>query len=296
MFDINNFNSHGNSFEVNCFDSEGNQIDHLTQWDVNQELYVEHWNYEHTPVFNFCNTKSEMALVVKGSIESDGRAKCSIPNILLTEHYPISVFVYLESDTAGRTIHISQIPVWKKPKPNDYEYRENIEYISWVKLEAEVLAYVEGIEEAFGSAKENADRAVAAAAESLTSKEAAEALVNIAEEALSNSEESLSQANEAIEIARNLNNSVENAVQDTLQNAERAENAIDEIVTHLTNADDNATLSKSYAVGGTNTRVDEDTDNAKYYYVKIKDVVDNKILIATDDDNGNVTLSVGIKQ
>ena len=35
-------------------------------------------------------------------------------------------------------------------------------------------------------------------------------------------------------------------------------------------ADTNATLSQSYAVGGTNTRVDEDVDNSAYYYQKTK--------------------------
>ena len=119
MFNVNSFDSQGNSFEVSCYDFKGNHIDHLTQWDVNQELYVEHWDYEYTPVFNFCNIKSKNALVVKGSIEPDGRAKCIIPNILLTEPYSISVFVCFENDTFGRTVHISQIPVLKKLKPNE---------------------------------------------------------------------------------------------------------------------------------------------------------------------------------
>lgn len=35
-------------------------------------------------------------------------------------------------------------------------------------------------------------------------------------------------------------------------------------------ASKSATLAQSYAVGGTNTRTDEDTDNAKYYYEQLK--------------------------
>lgn len=82
-----------------------------------------------------------------------------------------------------------------------------------------------------------------------------------------------------------------------------------------TNSFDNATLSKSYAVGDTGTRLSEDTDNAKYYaeYARtIKDQIDNKLkltefdvnedgeLIYTDgsstswqiDDNGNLNWEV----
>lgn len=185
MFNVNSFDSQGNSFEVSCYDFKGNHIDHLTQWDVNQELYVEHWDYEYTPVFNFCNIKSKNALVVKGSIEPDGRAKCIIPNILLTEPYSISVFVCLENDTFGRTVHISQIPVLKKLKPNDYEYKENIEYVSWVKLEEEARAFVKELSDAvdeyekiLGTAKDNADLAALSEKAAKESEERITQIVN----------------------------------------------------------------------------------------------------------------------
>ena len=60
-----------------------------------------------------------------------------------------------------------------------------------------------------------------------------------------------------------------------------------------------ATLSQSYAVGGTNTRENEDLDNSKYYYSQTKAIQDNlkesvdmilneMHLTVIDDDNGNV--------
>lgn len=54
------------------------------------------------------------------------------------------------------------------------------------------------------------------------------------------------------------------------------------------NASDSATLSRSYAVGNTGTRVSEDTDNAKYYaeYAKeVKDQIDNKLKLTEFDVN-----------
>ena len=45
--------------------------------------------------------------------------------------------------------------------------------------------------------------------------------------------------------------------------------------TYETNASASATLSQSYAVGGTNTRTGEDTDNAKYYKEQAQQIADN---------------------
>ena len=56
--------------------------------------------------------------------------------------------------------------------------------------------------------------------------------------------------------------------------------------TSETNAETYGTLSESYAVGGTGTREGEDTDNAKYYYERAKEVV--AVDIATVDTAGIV--------
>lgn len=130
--------------EIKCFDSpNGNQIESYTQWDINQVLYIENWNYDLTPIFHFCNVKSNEALVVKGEIVEGGFAKADVPNILLQQHFPLVVFVYLEDDESGKSIYMSQIPIKKRPKPEDYEYVENIEYVSWIRLEKEARYRIE---------------------------------------------------------------------------------------------------------------------------------------------------------
>lgn len=56
----------------------------------------------------------------------------------------------------------------------------------------------------------------------------------------------------------------------------KAEGASDSAAISSSEASDAANLSKSYAVGNTGgTRTDEDTDNAKYYSEKAKDIVDS---------------------
>lgn len=111
-------------------------------------------------------------------------------------------------------------------------------------------------------------------------------------------------ADNANKSATNADNSAKSA----LQSKESAK-------TSETNADEYSKMSKSYAVGDTNTRDGENTDNAKYYaeYAKnVKEQIDNKLkltefdvnedgeLIYTDnsstlwsvDDNGNLNWEV----
>ena len=52
------------------------------------------------------------------------------------------------------------------------------------------------------------------------------------------------------------------------------------------NAADSATLAQSYAVGGTNTRTGEDTDNAAYYYSQISSYVTRDAVNVTLPANG----------
>lgn len=59
------------------------------------------------------------------------------------------------------------------------------------------------------------------------------------------------------------------------KSATKASEAATTAATKAAEASDDATLSKSYAVGGTNTRENEDTDNAKYYYEQSKTIWEN---------------------
>lgn len=54
-----------------------------------------------------------------------------------------------------------------------------------------------------------------------------------------------------------------------------AESSANTAESKATEASDSATLSQSYAVGGTASRVGEDTDNAKYYYEESKEIYEN---------------------
>ena len=98
------------------------------------------------------------------------------------------------------------------------------------------------------------------------------------QESINSFNESLERANETIIEVERLKDSVENLanVADKVEaDVNRVETKANEVDKYATNADNSATLSKSYAVGETNTRIDEDIDNAKYYYAQTKAINDS---------------------
>ena len=115
---------------------------------------------------------------------------------------------------------------------------------------------------------------VAAKASEVAAKSSENESYNIytrTQESINSFNESLERANETIIEVERLKESVEN-----LANvADKVEADANKVFESATNADNSAKLSKSYAVGETNTRTDEDTDNAKYYYSQTKAINDS---------------------
>lgn len=122
-------------FGITCFDSQGNSINHLTQWDLNQQLHIYDWDYDELPVFHYCNRDSKTALVVPGE-QFEDHIVVSVPNILLEDYHPIIAYVFLYSDSnndgdfSGKTLTTIRIPVRERQKPADYEYENNYNKIT----------------------------------------------------------------------------------------------------------------------------------------------------------------------
>lgn len=139
-------------------DTYGNTIYNLTQWDVNQKLIV---SVDQTvtiaPKVHFCNQKSEKALVVESTL-SDNKIVADIPNILLQEPYRITAYVYLETDienSSWKTIQTIEIPVRKRPKPDDYEYVENVKVVYLSEMIKIVETLNQDIRDAESAREEN---------------------------------------------------------------------------------------------------------------------------------------------
>ena len=129
-------------FDCTCLDKYGNTITALYQWDTNQTLYIEDHGFTTAPFFHFCNQNSDRAYLVSSSIDVNGVMTVKIPNVLLSQPYPITAYVYLIEDDAGSTVEVITIPVRPRPMPEDSEYATDEEITTIVDLEARVNATI----------------------------------------------------------------------------------------------------------------------------------------------------------
>lgn len=110
---------------IPCYDYRNEIITHFTQWDVNQTITIKGLNIDNAPIFHFYNKKYTESIGVQ-SILKDGNIIVDVPNILLETDLPINVFVYLITQSSGKSIYEFHIPIHSKKKPADYLYIDNI--------------------------------------------------------------------------------------------------------------------------------------------------------------------------
>lgn len=157
------------------------------------------------------------------------------------------------------------------------------------KLEANYLADIKTeVAKAQSSSKTATDAATTAtnmantaksySENAATSKMSAETAASISE---TNSQQASTSANNAAKSEANAKLYMNNALNSSLD-AETSKNQSD---LNAEAASQAATVAQSYAVGGTNTRTDEDTDNAKYYYEQLK--VNPPVIIYNDRTHTN---------
>ena len=157
------------------------------------------------------------------------------------------------------------------------------------KLEANYLADIKTeVAKAQSSSKTATDAATTAtnmannaksySENAAASKMSAETAASISE---TNSQQTVTSANNAAKSEANAKSYMNSALQNSLD-AETSKNQSD---LNAEAASQAATLAQSYAVGGTNTRTDEDTDNAKYYYEQLK--VNPPVIIYNDRTHTN---------
>lgn len=157
------------------------------------------------------------------------------------------------------------------------------------KLEANYLADIKTeVAKAQSSSKTATDAATTAtnmannaksySENAAASKMSAETAASISE---TNSQQASTSANNAAKSEANAKLYMNDALNSSLD-AETSKNQSDLNAEAATQA---ATLAKSYVVGGTNTRTDEDTDNAKYYYEQLK--VNQPVIIYNDSTHTN---------
>ena len=140
-----------------CYDSNNNPLKRFYQWDTNQTISILGIIMPPVPVFHFCNRLSQSALVVTATVEGNV-IKAPVPNVLLEQAETIVVYMYEETPSDGsRTTHTITIPVIPRPKPNDYNYIDNIEYPSYAMLDARINEILASMGDEEGGLAELAD-------------------------------------------------------------------------------------------------------------------------------------------
>lgn len=133
-------------YEVPCLDLNGDTINKLYQWDIDQKIVINlegcDVNYlKNAPEVHFCNSSRKEALVVRSTVSNHDTITVDVPNILLQEAYPLLVYVYLtdaNDSSSQKTILYSEIPVRKRAKPSDYLYVENITRVTAEMIKKEI--------------------------------------------------------------------------------------------------------------------------------------------------------------
>lgn len=230
-----------------CYDSNGDTLKGLYQWDVNQVISIGGLSVDDAPEFHFCNRASDKALVVKSTV-IDGRVEVNVPNILLQQKHPIIVYLYeTTDDNCGRTMHVIQIPITPRPQPHDYEYVENIEYINWIQLELEARAFIKELEDNNEQFKSEYDSALITVKESVDKATASANAALASENSARDSEVAAKTAADNAKVSEDNAKVSEQVVAQYAENARASEVAAKVSESNAKTSEDNAKVSESNA-------------------------------------------------
>lgn len=138
-------------YKIKCYDSAGNPLKHLYQWDVNRVIIVKGLPDDPT-VFHFCNSDNSVAYVVTPEVLEDGYSVI-VPNTLLETAEPIFLYSYQQNgDNSFRTTFLIRVPVIERSKPEDYIYGDYQQYYTVASVNARLSNLIHALSgEASGS-------------------------------------------------------------------------------------------------------------------------------------------------
>ena len=126
--------------EINIYDSEGNIIYDLAQWDQDIKIYIKEQKIDKAYNVHFFNRNNDEAMVVPSTYEN-GTLCSPVPNDLLTEDLPINGYVFIDKNGEYKSLYYFRILVRKRTKPADYIYSDKIEYITFQEVLQEAKEY-----------------------------------------------------------------------------------------------------------------------------------------------------------
>ncbi len=120
---------------IELYDSRGNLLEHLYQWDRDVELTIKNNSKHKIAEIHFSNLLSKQALVLE---PYDRGRRVKVPNLLLTKIHAITAHFCAFNDEGGfETVFEYIIPIRPRQKPEEYVYTET-EVLSYKNLENRV--------------------------------------------------------------------------------------------------------------------------------------------------------------
>lgn len=126
--------------EITVYDIDDNALVDLVQWDSNVKIFVKEDGIDAAYNVHFFNCKSTDAMVME-SAYSNGILSTVIPNDLLMDSHPITGYIYVEKNDEHKSVYCFRLVVRKRPKPSNYIYVDQKEYITFDKILQEAQKY-----------------------------------------------------------------------------------------------------------------------------------------------------------
>ena len=142
--------------EITIYDINGNSLISLAQWDKNVKIRVKETEIDKAYNVHFFNKNNNEAMVVKSSYQ-DGILSAMIPNDILTEPFPILGYVFVDKNDEQKSTYYFRITIKKRPKPSDYIYSDQKEFLTFEKVLEEAKSYANNADEYAQAAKTSED-------------------------------------------------------------------------------------------------------------------------------------------
>lgn len=96
------------------------RVSGLTQWDYGQDLKIQGISGLKNTEVHFAADGSSTALIQMAAVSEDGTLTVRIPDELLEYGRTIRAYVYVTDADSGETVRTVEMPVTRRPKPEDY--------------------------------------------------------------------------------------------------------------------------------------------------------------------------------
>ena len=261
---------------------QGDNLGDVCQIEVyDNQTIVELSNYD--DILFYANKPDKSSILFRLSdgksnfTKNNNTLNLTLTDTLLAVHGTVKCEISFYKGDEIKSTYDFNIYVFKSPGSYDNLNVSDLETIK--NITSKVIEAESSVIEAVNNAKQSEINAEASAIASANSASSALSSANIAttkadeakvsaDNAASSASTATEKANEAAQSALNASNSA-NSAKISETNAKTSENNSKTYANNAsasaTSSENSAKLSQSYAIGGTGTRDNEDTDNAKYY-------------------------------